>query len=51
MVSTGRDGIMISYMINEEAIKLSAQFLVPGDEVDFKTEADGLEEINFDAKV
>lgn len=42
---------MITYKFNEEAVKLSAQFLVPGDDVDFKTEADGIEEINFDAKV
>lgn len=42
---------MINYQFNEEAIKMDAQFLTPGDDVVFKTEADGIEEINFDAKV
>ena len=42
---------MINYQFNEEAIKMDAQFLTPGDDVIFKTEADGIEEIKFDAKV
>ena len=42
---------MITYQFNEEAIKLDAQFLTPGDEVTFKSEVEGVDEINFDAKV
>lgn len=51
LLTTGRDGILIVYQFNEEAIKMDSQFLTPGDDVVFKTEADGIEEVNFDAKV
>lgn len=43
ILSTGADGLLNIQNLNKEAVKMYAQSLVPGDDVDFLSEMDGFE--------
>ena len=51
VLSVGDDGLLNVENINREAIKMYAQALVPGDDVDFITEMDGFETMETEQKV
>ena len=51
LLTTGQDGIVISHLIDKDAIKMVAQVMPPGETSQFAEQTQGIEEMNFDVEV